>query len=162
MMSIDEEYISVSDFADRVGVSQQAIYKKMKTTSFKPFIKEFKTGKRLNIKALKLFEEENIKPVVEPIQPFQPTDSTSLKDEFNDHLLKEIEYLKLELEKRDSQLKIKDQQIESLLKMNENNQILLKTKEESSNQLMIETVAKIPSSDVQVSKKRWFKDKNVG
>lgn len=82
------EYISISEFANRVNLSSQAIYKRLSTD-----LKEYTTvenGKKvLNIKALELFEVEEKNNQVE-------TNLTSIID-----LLKE-------------QLKAKDKQIEQL------------------------------------------------
>lgn len=52
-----EEYISISEFAKRAGVSHQSIYKRLHK-DLQPWLQEGAGGKKLNIKALDFFETE--------------------------------------------------------------------------------------------------------
>lgn len=62
------EYLSVAEFAEKAGVSKQAIYKRLNSKNLKPYVKEINGVKRINSSAIGVFQ---------PIQPdIQPTNST--------------------------------------------------------------------------------------
>jgi hypothetical protein len=52
---MQDEYLTIKEFATRVGVSTQAIYKRV-PTDLQPYIKWVGSKKYINIKALSLFE----------------------------------------------------------------------------------------------------------
>lgn len=58
------EYLSVAEFAEKAGVSKQAIYKRLNSKNLKPYVKEINGVKRINSSAIGVF------------QPIQPTNST--------------------------------------------------------------------------------------
>lgn len=51
---MENEYISIAEFAERAGVSKQAIYSRLKK-SLKPYLKKLNGKKYLNIKGLEVF-----------------------------------------------------------------------------------------------------------
>jgi predicted transcriptional regulator len=51
------EHITISDFAEAVGVTPQAIYKRIKK-DLSPYVKETPNGKLISTEALKLFDVE--------------------------------------------------------------------------------------------------------
>lgn len=53
---MNEEYISISEFAKRAGISRQAVYKRL-STDLQPFVNQLTGEKKLNIKGLGLFSD---------------------------------------------------------------------------------------------------------
>jgi len=112
------EYISIKEFASKVGLTSQAIYQRI-DKDLKPFLKLVENKKTLNIKALELFGFK----VVE-----QEVDKDLLKT------------LQDTLKVLTSQIEIKDQQIANLndrlkeaQELNRNNQILLGSEQTRTN-----------------------------
>lgn len=129
------EYISVAEFAELVGVSQQYIYKLL-NTSLKPYTKTINRKKMIDKEGLKLFSKynstensTNSTPDYQPnstqeIGEFQPdfqqnfkpnstsnsTDNSTTGETVN----KLISLLEKQLEEKDKQLEIKDRQIQDL------------------------------------------------
>ena len=85
---MNKEYLSISEFADKAGVSPQAIYKRL-STDLKEYLTVLNGRKVLNIEALQLFIDKEEK------QPI------------NNELQQVVELLK-------EQLKAKDEQIQRL------------------------------------------------
>ena len=94
-----QEYISISEFAKRAGVSQQAVYKRL-DKDLKPWLIIKENKKALNIKALDIF--------------LGKTDSTEV--EKVELLKRTIEVLEKQNETLTKELDIKNGQIESLNK----------------------------------------------
>ncbi len=94
-----DEYISISEFAKRAGVSQQAVYKRL-DKDLKPWLIIKENKKALNIKALDIF--------------LGKTDSTEV--EKVELLKRTIEVLEKQNETLTKELDIKNGQIESLNK----------------------------------------------
>lgn len=116
---MNDEYISIKEFAKRANVSVQSLYKRLNglNNPLNQFIKLVDNQKMLNIKALtEIYSIE----VEQPIQPNHSTYSTldSTPDHLNEAvietLLNQSEILKRELEQKNEQLKEKDRQIEKL------------------------------------------------
>jgi len=117
-----DEYISVKEFASKVGLTSQAIYQRI-DKDLKPFLKLVENKKTLNIKGLELF---GFKGVEQPIE-----------QEVDKELLKTLQDT---LKVLTSQLEIKDQQIANLndrlkeaQELNRNNQILLGSEQTRTN-----------------------------
>ncbi len=87
------EYISVSEFASRAGVTCQAVYLRL-NKDLKPFMKLDGKRKTVNVDGLKLYQKSNTEQEAE--QPI-------------------VELLKSQLEAKDRQLEEKDKQIAELL-----------------------------------------------
>ena len=80
------KYLSITDFAERVKVSPQAIYKRQ-YTDLKPFIKLVEGKKAISEAALQLFSPTNLTPAVE-----QPVDNQiTPEDRLISSLEKELE-----------------------------------------------------------------------
>lgn len=89
-----DEYISVSDFADRVGCSKQAVYQQL-NKRLKPYVKVIDGKKTINSKALREVYGKEIQP-----------ESQSVVKEVDQELNKElIELLKSQIEEKDQQIK---------------------------------------------------------
>ena len=54
---MEKEYLSIKDFAQAVGISQQAVYKQL-NNKLQPYLKVVDNKKMLEKSALKLFEKE--------------------------------------------------------------------------------------------------------
>lgn len=93
------EYISIKEFASRAGITPQAVYKQL-DNKLKPYCQVVDGKKTLQIKALELFENNQVnKP-----------DNNELLNE----LLNSLQVLKGQLAEKDKQIEAKDQQIASL------------------------------------------------
>lgn len=103
---METEYLSIKDFAQKAGKSQQAIYKQVER-KLKGYIKLVDNQKMIDIRALQevygVEVEQPIQPKVEEVeQPIQPPLQAEIEEK-NDL----IEFLK-------DQLRAKDEQIESM------------------------------------------------
>lgn len=108
---MNEEYISIAEFAKRAGVSHQAIYKRL-DKDLQPWLQVANGKKSLNIKALELFESEK-----------SATDSTEVAT--IKLLQKSIDLLEKELAIKNEQIKSRDSQIEALSERLKESHILL-------------------------------------
>lgn len=95
-----DEYISISEFAKRAGVSHQAIYKRL-DKDLQPWLQVADGKKSLNTKALEFFGSEKF-----------ATDSTEVAT--IKMLQKTVELLENELSIKNEQIKSRDSQIEAL------------------------------------------------
>lgn len=89
-----DEYLSISEFAQRAGVSVQAIYKRL-DKDFQPWLKVENGKKLLNIKALQAFKGEKSSTEVESM----------------DALRKALELIEDQNETLKAELAIKNEQI---------------------------------------------------
>lgn len=163
---MENQYISVKEFAERAGKSVQAIYKGL-NNRFNQYVKLIDNQKMLDIRALQ--EVYGIE-VEQPIQPELTTDSTN--DTVIDTLLEEIEILRNELDvkneqirEKDKQLNEKDNQMAALNKrLEESHRLLdqsqqLQAMAENKIKLLEEHGAVEPASELepeQPEKKHWW------
>ena len=109
------EYLSIKDFAERAGVSQQSLYKRLNklNNQLNNYIKLVDNQKMIDIRALQevygVEVEQPIQPIIQPVeQPIQPL------------LQATIESLSKELERKSEELQAKDKQYSDLVaSMNE-------------------------------------------
>lgn len=105
-----DEYISIAEFAERAGVSKQAVYKRL-DIDCKPWLRVESGKKFINTKALKLFNN-------------QPKDKVeTVKEMFEETKQGYIELLKHLVDEKNEQIKI-------LSKTIENDQELIKREQE--------------------------------
>ena len=106
---VENQYISVKEFAERAGKSVQAIYKGL-NNRLNQYVKLVDNQKMLDIRALQ--EVYGIE-VEQPIQPELTTDSTeeSTNETVIDTLLEQIEILRKELDVKNEQIREKDKQL---------------------------------------------------
>lgn len=117
---MENQYISVKEFAQRAGKSVQAIYKGL-NNRLNQYVKLVDNQKMLDIKALQ--EVYGIE-VEQPIQPELTTNST--EDSTKDIVIEVLfEQLKKELDVKNEQLREKDNQIAALNKRLEESHRLL-------------------------------------
>lgn len=135
-MTRQPTYATVKEFAERAGVTTQAIYKRL-PTDLKEYTIQGKKGKLINIKALRLFEVLEPDSIMQPVE--QPTDN----------LLTDI--LKNQLDTLNMQLELKDKQIEMLSKALEES-IKLSTSLQDQIQLSLDE----PESIEEETFKKWY------
>ena len=105
-----DEYISVSEFAKRVGVSPQAIYKRL-STDLSTELKVVGNQKMLKISALSRFGLNLVDNQVDNQVVNQPQGKTNQNGALE---LGVLDLLRAELEAKNQQLKEKDQRIAEL------------------------------------------------
>ena len=99
------EYISVAEFANKAGVTCQAVYLRL-NKDLKPYLKLDGKRKTVSVEGLKLFQKSSVEQETE--QPI-------------------VEILKSQLEAKDRQLEEKDKQIAELLeRLKESNYTLVR------------------------------------
>ena len=127
------EYLSIKDFAERAGVSQQSLYKRLNklNNQLNNYIKLVDNQKMIDIRALQevygVEVEQPIQPKVEQVeQPIQPNFDSILSQ--NQQM---IDMLKEQLEAKDKQIenlqKLLDQE-QQLNAMNHEKILLLESK----------------------------------
>lgn len=87
------EYLTIKEVAEKLGISVQTVYKRIKL-DFKPYLKEFKGQKRLNSAVLKHFHSTNFKP---NSTDFKPSLNLGLKDNNTQNNVIEVEQTYQEL-----------------------------------------------------------------
>lgn len=106
-----EEYISISEFAKRAGVSRQFIYKEL-STKLSTYCKEVDNQKMLNIKALELYSvNQTVNQVVN-----EETDRDTMKD-LIEILQEQQKVLKQELDIKNDQIRAHLQLIDQQQKL---------------------------------------------
>ena len=80
---MEKEYLSIKDFANEVGVSQQAIYKQL-NNKLKPYLRVVENKKMLEKTALSLFsKDEKCNEVEQQLINFLQTELNVLRSELN-------------------------------------------------------------------------------
>lgn len=145
------EFLTVQEFAERAGVSTQAVYARFNSLD-KSLTKTDKRKKYISTAALELFSKQQNKQA-------EPSDrEKSLQLEL-DNLKKTVSSLENQLEFSNSQIAVKDKQIESYIStidrltdsnqsLTETNQYLLSQNNKDSSPAGSDTVSK-EKSDVQ-------------
>jgi SMC interacting uncharacterized protein involved in chromosome segregation len=119
-----EEYISIKEFASTVGISLQAIYKRL-STDLQPFVQLVEGKKMLNIKAFDLFVFNRDSTKVE-------NNSTPVEREIIDTMQKTITALTAQLEAKDMQIAELNERLREAMDLNRNNQILLGVEQQAA------------------------------
>lgn len=83
---MEKEYLSIKDFAQAVGISQQAVYKQL-NNKLQPYLKVVDNKKMLEKSALKLFEKEE--------------KNSNVEQQLINMLNENLEVLKKQLEEKD-------------------------------------------------------------
>ena len=114
-MNQDQEYISIAEFAERAGVSKQAVYQRL-NKSLKVYVKGIDGKKCINIKALEdLYGKDDCSSLEQGIQGDGKGVEQVTDKETEDQLInKLIDTLQEELKSKDDQLKEEDLQIKEL------------------------------------------------
>ena len=163
---MENQYISVKEFAQRAGKSVQAIYKGL-NNRLNQYVKLVDNQKMLDIRAL---QEVYGIDVEQPIQPELTTNST--EDSTKDIVIEVLfEQLKKELDVKNEQLREKDNQIAALNKRLEESHRLLDQSQqlqamekkiqalEDKKEDIVEhgAVEPAPESEPEREKKKWWK-----
>ena len=145
--------MSVSEIADLTGLSKVSIYNKLKLKEIEPFIVKnkgityvgdegvalIKEGLNLKEEGLNSLNESFKEEESEVALDIENTQFNSFKEEFKDLNKDYINSLKLEIQNLKDQLEKKDSQIEELINLNKNNQICLKQQQDKEiNQKLLE------------------------
>ncbi|MBR5583732.1 MAG: hypothetical protein IKW21_04320 [Lachnospiraceae bacterium] len=135
------EYLSVKEFADAVGISQQAVYKQL-NNRLKPYLKVVNNKKMLDLSALELFKKE---------------DKEDNQDQNNNQLLNQLlNQLQKELDEKGQQLKEKDKQIERLQQALDQAQKLNAMDKQKILELEDKMAAADQDPDPEPEKKKWW------
>ena len=107
------QYISIKEFAERAGVSTQAIYQRL-TKDLQSYCKEVKGKKCLDTAALELFGVDTLQSDCKEVAKDLPSDCKEVASDLQSTLAATITALQAQLAVKDEQLAAKDQQIEKL------------------------------------------------
>ena len=107
------QYISIKEFAERAGVSTQAIYQRL-AKDLQSYCKEIKGKKCLDTAALELFEIEPLPNAYQEIAKDLPSAYQAENSDLQNNLAETIAALREQLAAKDQQIAAKDQQIERL------------------------------------------------
>lgn len=129
------EYISIKEFAEIAGVSQQSIYKRLnkKDNPLQPYFKEVEGKKFLRRSALSLYEVEaaaGVEPEQSEVEQEEkaaakPKEKKDSSERLLDLLEQQLQEKDRQLLEKDKQLQEKDKQLNSLLqRLEEANQII--------------------------------------
>ena len=107
-----EEFITIKEFAQRAGVSHQAIYDRLRKENdeLRKYTKVHNKIKLINIKALALFDSSKLAQVAQPMQASMQATAQALADQKDDI----ISLLKEQVAVKDKQIEQRDNQIEQL------------------------------------------------
>lgn len=114
-MGQDQEYISIAEFAERAGVSKQAVYQRL-NKSLKAYVKVIDGKKSINIRALEdLYGKDDCSSVEQDIQgEFKGVEQGIDQEKEVQLINKLIDTLQDELKSKDEQIREKDLQIKEL------------------------------------------------
>lgn len=114
-MGQDQEYISIAEFAERAGVSKQAVYQRL-NKSLKAYVKAVDGKKSINIRALEdLYGKDSCSRLEQDIQGEFKGVEQGIDQEKEAQLINTLIYtLQDELKSKDEQLREKDLQIKEL------------------------------------------------
>ena len=107
-----EEFITIKEFAQRAGVSHQAIYDRLRKENdeLRKYTKVHNKIKLINIKALALFDSSKLAQLAQPMQASMQATAQALADQKDDI----ISLLKEQVAVKDKQIEQRDNQIEQL------------------------------------------------
>ena len=107
-----EEFITIKEFAQRAGVSHQAIYDRLRKENdeLRKYTKVHNKIKLINIKALALFDSSKLAQVAQPMQASMQATAQALAGQKDDI----ISLLKEQVAVKDKQIEQRDNQIEQL------------------------------------------------
>lgn len=112
------DYIPIQEFADRAGISRQAV---TKNKQLAPYIRDTKP-KTISTEALSLFDHKESNPIPEESNPIPeesptiPEESNPIPDPLCASILATIEALKTQLAEKDRIIAEKDDQLRDLTK----------------------------------------------
>lgn len=110
-MDQKQEYLTIAEFAEKVGISKQAVYKRL-NNQLKPFIQLVENKKCLKIEALELYGLNQVE------QPVEQPNSTTLID-LAEHLQKQYDSLTRLVDILRDDIDIKNEQIREANKRQE-------------------------------------------
>ena len=145
---MSEEWLTISEASKRVGVSYQAIYKRL-NTNLKPYVKKVKGKVLLNSKGLEEFYSTKVQKINSTVQS-----GVELK-EVVDILSDQVEILRNELNQKDEQIKtLHDLLNQSLKNQSQSNFVLA---QEQQAKKMIESEEENSKSKQKEIIQPWYK-----
>jgi hypothetical protein len=133
-------YYSISEVSKRLKVSKVTIYKKIaKVNELRNHVKQLKEGKCITTEGIEILKQslsvnQYVKPSQQELKPEEGNQETATElivyKRLTETLEKQVNELKEDKENLYGQLGIKDKQIESLARLNENAQVLLKQQQD--------------------------------
>lgn len=136
----NKELLTVSEFAEIVGISKQAVYKQL-NNKLKPFINLVENKKYIHRKGLEVFQSTES---TNHSTNFQSTNQPTFNQVETDFLIKQIE-------EKDKTIEFQRAEIERLSKLLENQQVLLLNEQQKTTLLL--------SEETETKKgffKKWF------
>ena len=129
---MDKEYISIKEFAEKVGVSVQAIYKRVnnETDKIQPYLVKVKNKVRIDSKALTaLYSDEDLNQELNQVEKVEK--SYKLTGEYNqESYYKVLDTLNEQINAYRKEIKTKNKQIADLLELMKNNNQVLSQQQE--------------------------------
>lgn len=145
-MMNEKEYITVSEYAEIKGISQQAVYKQLKN-KLKPFLIIVESKKCLKIEVLNEVEKQNLNQVKQPKeQPFN--------NQFQPVLMAELEEKNKTIESLLRQVESLTEQNSKLTELLHNSQYLLAAEQKHKLSIEQETTATAPAETEQPTEKK--------
>lgn len=123
----NKEFFTVSEFAELVGVSRQAVYKQL-NNKLKPFVNLVDNKKYIHRNGFAVF---GVNELNNHSTNFQPTDNQVEQPKETDFLIKQIE-------EKDKTIEFQRAEIERLSKLLENQQVLLLNEQQKTTLLLSE------------------------
>lgn len=170
---MEDEYIGIAEFAQRAGVTPQAVYKRL-STDLSTELKVVDNRKMLKVSALEKFSLNQVKPVVKPVdnQVETPNETVVMLQKTISLLETQAETLQKQLEVKDRQIADMSKQIEELNERLKESHVLIDQQQklqvvsESRLQLIEDKVTEPDPVEVadETEKKHWwqiFKKKSV-
>ena len=159
---MDKEFISIKDFAEKVGVSVQAIYKRInnKNDKIQPYLNQFNGKFFVSIKAVdELFKTDNLNQDLNQVENPCEIPGIELNDKnFSkviDTLTAQIISYRKEIETKDKQIETKDKQIADLTELMKSNAQML-NQQQQLNLMDKQKILQLESAEDK--KKRKFFD----
>lgn len=143
------EYISIKDFANKAGVSPQAIYQRL-DKDLKTYFKVIEGKKTLDIKGLGLFCFKEVEQEIDK-------QLTSALQETLKVLTSQIEVKDKQLEVKDIQIAELNERLKEAQELNKNNQILLGAEQSRTNSALMMSNGMLLNQNKEISlkKKSW-------
>ena len=123
----NKELLTVSEFAEIIGISKQAVYKQL-NNKLKPFVQRVENKTFINRKGLEVFQSTKLN---NHSTNFQPTDNQVEQP-------RETEFLIKQIEEQNKTIEFQRAEIERLSKLLENQQVLLLNEQQKTTLLLSE------------------------
>lgn len=142
-----EEWVGVKEIAGLAEVTDQAVYKRIKSPEFKNLVKQVGKRRLVHISAVELFKSNNNNQhSTENNQHYSNPQPTSLEVEMLEMMKKNIKLLQDQLEVKDKQIQDLNESLKQALQINS-----------QSNYLMAQEKQKVLDVPLEERKVSWIK-----